>query len=108
MVKFAKSDEKSFNPIEKHTVHSIASPAPPPPALHEVRSEPEVKSESQSAKPERPKKSAPKKSSLEKLIAKRPEPAERLTRVVKCLCTPTEEAELRTLVARLCTPTRSL
>src|SRR3954467_13505174 len=105
MVKFAKSEEPRFDPIEKHTVHSIANPAlqTPAPALSDATPDPNANAGAgaRRAKSERPKKSAARKSPLERLINKRPEKAERLSRVVKGLFTPTEETELRELVSRL-------
>src|SRR4051794_37757596 len=104
MVKFAKSGERDFNPIEKHTVHSIAAPAPqtPSPAPPEdTLPAPEPQPEPAKAKSQRAKKSVTKPLSG-------PRAPERLTQVVKCLFTPTEERELRKLVSRLSEGTTSL
>jgi hypothetical protein len=102
MVKFAKGEQKVFDPIEKNTINSLAAPAPPvaPPALAEAEPAPELIPEAAGEAPKPPKKPAAKGSPLKKLT-KQPESGERLTRVVKCLFTPSEEAELRKLVARL-------
>ncbi|HMB04774.1 MAG TPA: hypothetical protein VKP69_13660 [Isosphaeraceae bacterium] len=102
MVKFAKGEQKPFNPIEKNTINSLAAPPPPlaPPALAEAGPLPELAPEAEKEAPKPPVKRAGKRSPLEK-ITKQPERGERLTRVVKCLFTPSEEMELRKLVARL-------
>jgi hypothetical protein len=112
MVKFAdeKKQQEKFDPIQKHIVSSLAAPAqpaPPPtlPAEPEPTPTPEATTpvpelEPQKSSPERPKKAAASRSPLKRLT-KKPEPSERLTRVVKCLFTPSEERELRLLVARL-------
>ena len=102
MVKFAKGEEKPFNPIEKNTINSLAAPPPlvAPPALSEPAPAPEPEPEPRKSSPARPKKPPANRSPLKRLT-KQPERGERLTRVVKCLFTPSEERELRSLVSRL-------
>jgi len=102
MVKFAKGEEKQFDPLQKNVLNSIAAPVQqaPPPALSEPEPSPMVEAEPEKKAPERPKKPAPKRSTLKK-VTKPPERSEGLTRVVKVLFTPSEEQELRKLVARL-------
>ena len=101
MVKFAKGEQKQFNPIEKNTIDLLAAPPPEPPPLDEAEpTAPELTPEAAGEAPKPSKKSAAQGSPLAKLT-KQPQRGERLTRVVKCLFTPSEEAELRGLVARL-------
>lgn len=116
MVKYAKGEDKPFDPISNKVLSAIAAPieatvdADAPPALLQDEEVPEARPE---PKPES--KPAPSRSSSERgrgLKEKRPVPkrrvpvtakSERLSRVVKCLFTPTEEQELRALVGRLAT-----
>ena len=103
MVKFAKAEEKPFNPIEQKTINSLAAPSQPtgPPALSETEATPpEPEPEPQKSTPARAKRPPAKRSPL-KSLTKQPERGERLTRVIKCLLTPSEERELRSLVSRL-------
>lgn len=101
MVKFAKGEQKPFNPIEKNTINSLAAlPSPVGPPAPQAEPAPEHIPEADEEAQKPPQKPATKKSPLEKLT-QTPERGERLTRVVKCLFTPSEEAELRKLVARL-------
>ena len=108
MVKFAKSEKKVDNFLDKHTIDLISQPpAPLTPAndpLEGTQSASEAHAEPDKGKPHRPKKSAPRKPAP---TSKRSQGPERLTKVVKCLFTPTEDAELRAFVGRL-SPTRSL
>lgn len=121
MVKFAKGEEKPFDPISNKLLSAIASPpqeeAPvqePPPILETQASSPEpspapppVDAARAEAKPpqaknppERSKKRPPKPPTLKVLTRPSGQP-ERLDRVVKCLFTPSEDQELRAMVARL-------
>lgn len=58
MVKFAKAEEKPFNPIEQKTINSLAAPSQPtgPPALSETEATPpEPEPEPQKSTPARAK-----------------------------------------------------
>ncbi len=107
MVKFAKPDEKPFDPISNKLLSAIAnppqqeeehSPAPPEPEddAAEPRREPAKKT------PERSKRASSKRPTL-KVLTKQSGKAERLDRTVKCLFTPSEDQEMRAMVARLAT-----
>jgi len=110
MVKFAKGEEKPFDPISDKLLNAIASPpreealpspAPPDPgvaAAAEPTPEPKLAPAKKPAG--RAKKRPPKRPEL-KLVATQPGRGEQLTRAVKCLFTPSEEQELRAMVARL-------
>ncbi len=106
MVKFAKPDEKPFDPISNKLLSAIANPpqmeevapSPAPPEL--VPDEPESKTESSPKKAQRPKKVSGKRPNL-KVLPKQSDKPERLTHAVKCLFTPSEDQELRAMVARL-------
>ena len=96
MAKIAPSEGKSFNPIDSKLLGSLAdaTPAEPAqpvtalPAVPKPQPKPAVAEEQ-----ETPPKPSP---------ARRPQPQEeRLSRVVKCLFTPSEEQELRNLINRL-------
>ena len=124
MVKFAKGDEKPFDPISNKLLSSIAatpppqspdeqqgSPEPDPsPAPHpahpahtdkdDSRSEPEQKTAASKKTTDRGKRPAEKRSALKKLTVV-PGRGEKLSKAVKCLFTPSEEKELRQLVSRL-------
>lgn len=106
MVKFAKPDEKPFDPISNKLLNSIAnppqqaeepSPAPPEP---EVAAAVEPKQEPAKKSPERSRRASSKRPTL-KVLTKQGGKAERLDRTVKCLFTPSEDQELRAMVARL-------
>jgi len=105
MVKFAKPDEKPFDPISNKLLSAIAtppqpgeepSPAPPEP----VAAAPEPKREPAKKTPERPRRAPSKRPAL-KVLGKSGGKPERLDRTVKCLFTPSEDQELRAMVARL-------
>ena len=108
MVKFAKPDEKPFDPISNKLLSAIAnppqqqeeepSPAPPEPAADA----PEPRREPARGTPERGKRTPSKRPTL-KVLTKQGGKAERLDRTVKCLFTPSEDQELRAMVARLAT-----
>jgi hypothetical protein len=106
MVKFAKPDEKPFDPISNKLLSAIATPpqpeeeqpSPAPPEIAVVASEPT--SEPAKKSPERGKRSSSKRPAL-KVLTKKSGKAERLDRTVKCLFTPSEDQELRAMVARL-------
>lgn len=121
MVKFAKGEEKPFDPISNKLLSAIASPpqeeAPKPDApqnddLGATREAPspapfQADAASDGAKrqvakkaPERAKKRQQKSPTL-KVLTKPSGQPERLDRVVKCLFTPSEDQELRAMVARL-------
>lgn len=114
MAKFARGDEKPFDPISKSVLSAIATPIStatqtvpeetPPPALPQDEPRPaktaETKPAANRGTPER----------LQVVSGKRPAAkhripvtakSERLSRAVKCLFTPSEEQELRALVGRL-------
>lgn len=106
MVKFAKPDEKPFDPISNKLLSAISaepqpreedpSPAPPGPvpAAAEPKGEPAPKT------PERGRRAPAKRPTL-KVLTKQSGKPERLDRTVKCLFTPSEDQELRAMVARL-------
>jgi hypothetical protein len=102
MVKFAKQEEKPFSPLEKHTLNAVAAPVreEPSPAPSKSELSPEPESEAPKSSPARPKQAAAKRSRPKKVTSP-PGRGERLTRAVKCLFTPSEEMQLRSLVARL-------
>ena len=107
MVKFAKPDEKPFDPISNKLLSAIANPpqpeeepSPAPPEL--VSPAPEPKREPAKKPPERSKRASTKRPTL-KVLTKQSGKAERLDRTVKCLFTPSEDQELRAMVARLAT-----
>lgn len=107
MVKFAKPDEKPFDPISNKLLSAIAStpqseeePSPAPPEI--VAPEPESKRQPDRKTPERPRRAPAKRPTL-KVLSKQSGKPERLDRTVKCLFTPSEDQELRAMVARLAT-----
>ena len=118
MVKFAKSEEKPFDPISNKVLQSIANPAQqadpqeaevqlelapesiPPAPLRPEATTPEQKSPPAKKQPERRKRRQPKEPTLSVLTKQSKQP-ERLNCVVKCLFTPTEDQELRAMVSRL-------
>src|SRR5947209_1363659 len=123
MVKFAKAEEKPFDPISNKLLSSIAAtPAPQAPSEEPPESEPsppalslahpapasnDAPQKGPEQKAEAPKKASspgkrptPKRSALKKLTVVHGK-GERLTKAVKCLFTPSEERELRNLVQRL-------
>ena len=104
MVKFAESEEKSFDPISAKTLSSIAAPVQQrtSPAPSESGPAPEPIIELRTSARERRKQAAGRRPGPKKLSPK-PGRGERLTRAVKCLFTPSEEQELRALVGRLAT-----
>jgi len=106
MVKFAKPDEKPFDPISNKLLSAIASPpqmeeerpSPAPPEL--VAEGPEAKTEGPRKNAQRPRKVTSKRPNL-KVLGKQGDKPERLTHAVKCLFAPSEDQELRAMVARL-------
>jgi hypothetical protein len=117
MVKFAKGEEKPFDPISNKLLSAIATPpqdeAPSPapsesaaadraPAASSAEAEKSAEPKREPAKkpPGRAKKPASKRPEL-RVLTKNPPRGEQLTRAVKCLFTPSEEQELRAMVARL-------
>jgi hypothetical protein len=118
MVKFAKGDEKPFDPISNKLLNAIANPpqqgesvedAPrlelaeqghPPAPLKPDAQVPESKSPPAKKSPERSKRRQPKAPTLS-VLTKQSKKPERLNCVVKCLFTPTEDQELRAMVGRL-------
>jgi hypothetical protein len=106
MVKFAKGDEKAFDPISNKLLSAIAAPpqdnipSPAPDDASDDSSPAEPVSKPAKKSPERSKKPASKRPAL-KVVNRRPGRGEQLTRAVKCLFTPTEEQELRAMVGRL-------
>lgn len=114
MVKFAKPDEKPFDPISNKLLSAIANPNPaptepgpeaaePPPSpapLEAAPEEPGLKAESPKKKAQRTKRASQKRPTL-KVLTKQSNQPERLTHAVKCLFTPSEDQELRAMVARL-------
>lgn len=106
MVKFAKPDEKPFDPISNKLLNAIAStphpeeepPSPAPPEI--VAPEPEAIADPQKKKVERPKKTTSKRPKL-KVLSKQSDKPERLTHAVKALFTPSEDQALRAMVGRL-------
>lgn len=121
MVKFAKGEEKPFDPISNKLLSAIASP----PLEEAPEQEPPQKSEAEAVRavpspaplpidsaqddakrqvakktPERAKRRQQKAPTL-KVLTKQSGQPERLDRVVKCLFTPSEDQELRAMVARL-------
>lgn len=114
MVKYARGEEKPFDPISNKVLTAIASPVGPAPeqqpdestapALPQAEAKPEKSLEPTPAQA----RSAPER--LRVVPGKRPAQkqrvpvtakSERLSRAVKCLFTPSEEQELRALVVRL-------
>lgn len=106
MVKFAKPDEKPFDPISNKLLSAIATPPqaeeePPSPAPPEPTADaPEPKHESAKKKAQRSRRAPSKRPTL-KVLTKQSHQPERLTHAVKCLFTPSEDQELRAMVARL-------
>ncbi len=106
MVKFAKPDEKPFDPISNKLLSAIANPpqreeeAPPPAPPEPAAAGAEREREPAKTTPG-PAKRAPSKRPAPRVQAKRGGKPERLDRTVKCLFTPSEDQELRALVARL-------
>jgi hypothetical protein len=107
MAKMASSEGKSFNPIDSKLLGSLAGTTPaepaqpvtPPPAVQMPQPQPSV-AEEQVTPPKRPKAEAD--STPRPGPARRPQPQEeRLSRVVKCLFTPSEDQEHRNLLNRL-------
>lgn len=117
MVKFAKGEEKPFDPISNKLLSAIASPPQegtepqnievevvrdqpsPAPLLPDAAAD-DAKRQPAKKSPERPRK-RPQKSPTLKVLTKPSGQPERLDRVVKCLFTPSEDQELRAMVARL-------
>jgi hypothetical protein len=107
MVKFAKPDEKPFDPISNKLLSAIANPAqqeeePSPAPSDPEPAAAEAKPETPKKTPERSKRTSSKRPSL-KVLTKQSGKPERLDRTVKCLFTPSEDQELRAMVARLAT-----
>ena len=121
MVKFAKGEEKPFDPISNKLLSAIASPpqeevlSQEPPQVLDVQAStqepspapPPTDSAKVGAKvppakksPERSKKRQIKSPTLNVLTRPSGQP-ERLNCVVKCLFTPSEDQELRAMVTRL-------
>ena len=107
MVKFAKPDEKPFDPISNKLLNAIANPPQPeeeeepsPAPADSVAAESEPKRENSKKKAQRSKKAPSKRPTL-KVLTKQTGKPERLTHAVKCLFTPSEDQELRAMVARL-------
>jgi hypothetical protein len=106
MVKFAKGEDKAFDPISNKLLSAIASPtqevspSPAPSETPEAEAAAEPPRETVKKPPERAKKPAAKRPAL-KVLTRRPGRGEQLTRPVKCLFTPSEEQELRAMVGRL-------
>lgn len=118
MVKFAKGEEKPFDPISNKLLSAIANPPqqeespeekprlevveqghPPAPLTPDAQvSEPKKPPAKKS--PERSKRRQPKEPTLSVLTKQSKQP-ERLNCVVKCLFTPSEDQELRAMVSRL-------
>jgi hypothetical protein len=107
MAKFAQNEGKAFSPIDSKLLGTLANAAqvetaapdappatatpPAPAASRQERSQPPAS---------RPVAPEPKAEERKPPLTRRPEP-ERLSRVVKCLFTPSEEQELRSLMNRL-------
>jgi hypothetical protein len=106
MVKFARPDEKPFDPISNKLLSALANPpqqenpSPAPPGSDVAAAEPGR--EPAKPPPERPKRDSSRRPTL-KVLTKQGGKAERLDRTVKCLFTPSEDQELRAMVARLAT-----
>ena len=107
MVKFAKPDEKPFDPISNKLLSAIANPtrqeeepSPAPPESDDAAAVPNR--EHVEKTPERSRRASSKRPTLQ-VLAKQGGKAERLDRTVKCLFTPSEDQELRAMVARLAT-----
>jgi hypothetical protein len=106
MVKFAKPDEKPFDPISNKLLSAIANPPhqedeePSPAPSEPIADAAEPKRESPKKTPGRSKRGSSKRPTL-KVLTKQSGKAERLTHPVKCLFTPSEDQELRAMVARL-------
>lgn len=105
MVKFAKPDEKPFDPISNKLLNAIANPPQqeepsPAPSESEDAAAAEPKREPAKKSAERSKRGSSKRPTL-KVLTKQSGKAERLDRTVKCLFTPSEDQELRAMVARL-------
>lgn len=99
MVKFAADEkDKRFDPISTKTLAQIAEPAPPSPAPTDGLTEAPAVSRVEEPKAPAPKAKIPKKRSALSRAMRNPPKNERLDRVVKCLLTRSEEAELRQLV----------
>jgi hypothetical protein len=114
MVKYAKGEDKPFDPISNKVLSAIASPVPPPrgetgkeatplaPLQDEEKPEtpPEPRRAPAKQAPERLRVVNGKRSAKKRRVPVTPK-SERLSRAVKCLFTPSEEQELRALVGRL-------
>lgn len=117
MVKFAKGEEKPFDPISNKLLSAIASPPqegaepqnigvevardqPSPAPLLPDAPQDDAKRQPAKKSPERTRK-RPQKAPTLKVLTKPSGQPERLDRVVKCLFTPSEDQELRAMVARL-------
>lgn len=107
MAKFAQNEGKAFSPIDSKLLGTLAD-APQmetsTPDVSPAAVTPSALAASRRERPqpvdERPKPPKPKAEDRKPPAARRPEP-ERLSRVVKCLFTPSEEQELRSLMNRL-------
>src|SRR5690349_12074104 len=107
MAKFAANEGKAFSPIDSKLLGALAeapqaetvAPDMPPAALA-----PPVPATARKERPQpsatKPVALAPKAEEHKPPVARRPEP-EKLSRVVKCLFTPSEEQALRGLMHRL-------
>lgn len=121
MVKFAKGEEKPFDPISNKLLSAIASPpqdeapeqetprkaeaeavreVPSPAPLQTDAAQDGTKRQLAKKAPERARKRQQKAPTL-KVLTKQSGQPERLNCVVKCLFTPSEDQELRAMVARL-------
>jgi hypothetical protein len=107
MAKFAQNEGKAFSPIDSKLLGTLANvsqvetAAPDTQPATAIPPIPSV-SRKEHSRPTagRPVKPEPKQEERKPPVARRPEP-ERLSRVVKCLFTPSEEQELRSLMNRL-------
>jgi hypothetical protein len=112
MAKFAKGEEKPFDPISNKVLSAIASPigslpmeeSPPAPLESEEALDraPDLQPARPRATPERLRVVGGKRSASKRRVPVTAK-SERLSRAVKCLFTPSEEQELRALVGRLAT-----
>jgi hypothetical protein len=104
MVKLAKTDENTNNIISTKLLGAIATPIQnaPTPAPSELESDSDSHPDAQQPTRSNQKKATPNQVILKKRAVPKPT-AERLTKTVKCLFTPSEELVLRKLVGRLAT-----
>lgn len=102
MAKFAREETKSFSPIDSKLLGTLAETPQAEPAQAPPSIAPPTRPAEPAAKPKAIRPGPPPETKHPSASVARQQPEnERLTRVVKCLFTATEEQEIRSLINRL-------